>query len=409
MPQTYTYQATKDYATINIMKKILFISPQPFFQWRGSPIRVNFNVQALAKLGFTIDLLTLPIGEQHKLEGVDVIRVANPFRIKQIPIGPSLLKIFFDILIFFKGLQLIRKYNYTVIHGIEEAGIIAVILSRLAGCKVIFEKHSDPSSYKKGFIKNMLLTVYAFVERITVKHVDAVICTGPGLVEQVKKMGHPTPTFHIFDIPSSLMEPAPEQVKLVRQKLQQQQDEILITFVGSFAVYQGVDLMIKTIPEVARNCPHARFIIIGGKESEIAKRKAILKEQKVLKAVSFLGMVPPDVLPEYLSASDILLSPRISGVNTPLKLLDYFKAGRSIVATDIKANRLILNDDLAKFAAPTPAAMAAAIIFLIENSDKRKTMGEEGRKQYENTYNFFNYTKKLKACYEFIQVRSLTK
>ncbi|MDH3327697.1 MAG: hypothetical protein OEM01_00510 [Desulfobulbaceae bacterium] len=135
------------------MKKILLISPQPFFQWRGSPIRVNFNIQALSELGYSVDLLTLPIGERREMEGVEVIRVANPFRIEQIPIGPSLYKIFFDILILFKGLQLIRKQNYSIIHGIEEAGIIAVLLSRLAACKAIFEKHSDPFSYKKKFYK----------------------------------------------------------------------------------------------------------------------------------------------------------------------------------------------------------------------------------------------------------------
>jgi len=250
------------------------------------------------------------------------------------------------------------------------------------------------------------LTVYAFVEQITVKHVDAVICTGAGLVEQVEKMGTSTRVFHIFDIPSSLVEPVPEQVDRIRQELQQQKDEILITFVGSFAVYQGVDLLIKTIPEVAKSCPLARFIIIGGKNDEIEKRKTILQQQGVLNAVSFVGMVAPDVLPDYLSASDILLSPRISGVNTPLKLLDYLKAGRSIVATDVDANRLILNEDLARLAAPEPATMAAAIISLIENPDKRKTMGQKGRKLYESKYNFSNYTKKLKTCYEFVQAES---
>ena len=385
------------------MKKILFISPQPFFQWRGSPIRVNFNIQALSQLGYAVDLLTLPIGERRELQGVDVIRVANPFRIKQIPIGPSLHKIFFDILILFKGLQLIRKQNYIVIHGVEEAGIIAVILSQLAGCKAIFEKHSDPFSYKTKFLKNILLTVYAFVERVTVKRVNAVICTGPGLVKQVEKMGTPTRAFHIFDIPSSLVEPVPMQVAKIRQKLQQHDNEILITFVGSFAVYQGIDLLIKTIPEVTQKCPLARFIIIGGKNDEIEKRKLILQQQGALEAVSFIGMVAPDILPDYLSASDILLSPRISGVNTPLKLLDYFKAGRSIVATDVESNRLILNDDLAGFAAPEPTAMAAAIVSLVENNDKRKAMGERGRKLYESTYNFPNFTQKLKACYEFVQ------
>jgi len=385
------------------MKKILLISPQPFFQWRGSPIRVNFNIQALSELGYAVDLLTLPIGERREVKGVNIIRVANPFRLKQIPIGPSLYKIFFDILIIFKGLQLIRKNNYAIIHGVEEAGIIAVILSRLAGCKAIFEKHSDPSSYKKNFIKNILLAVYALVERITVNNVDAVICTGPGLVQQVEKMGTSTRAFDIFDIPSSLVESAPLQVDQIRKKLQQQNNEILITFVGSFAVYQGIDLLIKTIPEVTKKCPLARFIIIGGKNDEIEKRKMILQQKGAQKAVSFIGMVAPDILPDYLSASDILLSPRIRGVNTPLKLLDYFKAGRSIVATDVESNRWILNDDLAGFAAPEPTAMATAIISLVENNDKRKIMGEKGRKLYESTYNFPNFTQKLKACYEFVQ------
>ena len=36
-------------------QKILFVSPQPFFQWRGSPIRVSFDVQALAELGFEVE------------------------------------------------------------------------------------------------------------------------------------------------------------------------------------------------------------------------------------------------------------------------------------------------------------------------------------------------------------------
>jgi hypothetical protein len=32
------------------MPRVLLIAPQPYFQWRGSPLRVRFNVQALAEL-----------------------------------------------------------------------------------------------------------------------------------------------------------------------------------------------------------------------------------------------------------------------------------------------------------------------------------------------------------------------
>ena len=194
------------------MEKILFISPQPFFQWRGSPIRVNFNILALTELGYTVDLLTLPIGEDKEFENCRIIRVINPLFIKNIPIGPSLAKIFFDVLLFCKGFTLCMKNKYDVVHGVEEAGIIGVVLAKCFRTKSIFEKHSDTFSYRNGFLKNCLLSLYAKIEKLIVRLSDAVICTGKGLVSQVEKMGYPTRVFHIFDIPSSLQEPSLEKV-----------------------------------------------------------------------------------------------------------------------------------------------------------------------------------------------------
>jgi hypothetical protein len=105
--------------------------------------------------------------------------------VREIPIGPSFHKFIFDILLLIKGLMMIRRKKYAVIHGVEEAGIIALIVGRVAGARVVYEKHSDPFSYKKGLLKNTLLTIYSFAERFTAKHVQAVICTGPGLMAQV--------------------------------------------------------------------------------------------------------------------------------------------------------------------------------------------------------------------------------
>lgn len=383
-------------------KNILLISPQPYFQWRGTPIRVHYNVQALAELGFTVDLLTLPIGEKINPKGANVIRVANPLRKKQIPIGPSFYKLFFDFLILIKGFQLIRRKKYAIIHGIEEGGIIGAILSKRAGSKSIFEKHSDPVSHKKGLVKNALLLVYAAVERLNVKYVQAVICTGSGLAEQVKKMGKDTAIFNISDVPSSRKEPSGEEVIQMRIKLQKYKDEILITYVGSFAPYQGIDLLMRTITEVMKGLHKVRFIIIGGKDAEIENRISTFRNQGVPDSITFMGMVAPDKIPVILSASDILISPRTSGVNTPLKVLDYLKAGKPVVATNVEANSLILNDNMAVFSEPNPKSMATAIISLVENPEKRKLMGLEGRELYETKYNFQSFSNSLNACYKYV-------
>ena len=383
-------------------EKILLISPQPFFQWRGSPIRVAFNADALARLGYCVDLLTLPIGEDKKIEGVNVIRVANPFRLRNIPIGPSLPKIFFDVLLLLKGAKLCLRNRYTVIHGVEEAGFIGVILAKLINARVIFEKHSDPFSYKKGFLKNCVLQLYAKVEKLSVKMSDAVICTGPGLVRQVEQMGTTTPAFHIFDIPSSLVEFEESGVLAVQEELKKNHDDVLITFVGSFALYQGVELMFASIPEVINKCPNARFVIIGGSEKEIEAQQIKFAESGVGHRVSFLGKIAPDLLPNYLRASDILLSPRASGVNSPLKILDYMKAGRSIVATDIPSNRLVLDESNAVLTEPVPEEFARGIISLVEDAQHRQIMGDKNYDLYKTKYNFDHYCELMKSCYSAV-------
>ncbi len=383
-------------------KSVLFISPQPFFQWRGSPIRVGFNLLALTEAGYRVDLLTLPVGEDREIEGAKIIRVANPFRIRDVPIGPSGSKLFFDLLILVKGLFLCLRNQYDVIHGIEDAGMIAVLLAKLFRKKVIFEKHSDPSSYKKGGLRNLIMKLYGWVEQVTVRFADAVIGTGEGLVAQVDAMGTKTRAFHIFDIPSSLADPDPAEVKQIKHKLQQQDSEVLITFVGSFAVYQGVDLMFAAIPAVLAKTASVRFVVIGGNADQIATRKAMLAEKGCADQVTFLGKVAPDVLPNYLSASDILLSPRISGVNTPLKILDYMKAGKAIMATDVESNRLLVDESTAVLAHPEPVAFANGLSLLAMDPQKRATLGQSGRALYENRYNFQHYSRRLTDCYSYV-------
>ena len=302
------------------MAKVLFISPQPFFQWRGSPIRVGFDVRALARLGCEVDLLTLPVGDDHAIDGVRVIRTPNLFRAKKVPIGPSLVKLAFDVVLLFHALRLARRNSYDVIHCIEDAGVIGVIVARLNGCKLVFEKHSDPSSYRKGWLRNGLMRAYAGVERFAMRHADAVIGTGAGLVEQALKAAPGIAAHHIFDIPSSLAEADSAEVAVVRAELKRTESDVVVTYVGSFAVYQGVDLLFDSIPAVVAQRPEARFVIIGGTAAEIDERRLWLADRGIEDAVVFPGKVHPDKLPNSLCASDILLSPRLAGVNTPLTI-----------------------------------------------------------------------------------------
>jgi glycosyltransferase involved in cell wall biosynthesis len=386
-------------------KSVLFISPQPFFQWRGSPIRVKFNLLALVSAGYDVHLLTLPVGDDLPLEGVTVHRVANPFRVKQVPIGPNGWKLFFDLLLLWRGFRLCRRHRFAVVHGVEEAGLIAAVLARCCGAGAIFERHSDPRSYRAGPLKNGLLWIYAQVEKTSARLADAVIGTGAGLVEQVDAMRTGTPALHIPDIPSSLQDAGAADRQAIRDEWQAAPEEVVLLYVGSFAVYQGVDLLFAAIPELVQQAPAARFVIIGGSDAEIAARRRELEAQGVAGRVRFQGKVDPDQLPRYLVAADVLLSTRISGMNMPLKVLDYLKAGRPVAATDVPANRLLLDEQTAVFAPVEPAGFARHLAALVMDPERRARLGGEGRRRYERDFTFEHHKDRLAACYRLVGER----
>lgn len=380
-------------------RRILLISPQPFFQWRGSPLRVRFNAQALAELGYAVDLLAMPVGDDLAIPGVALHRAPNVLGVKSLAIGPSAPKAILDVALFFKAAALARKNRYDVFHGIEDAGPIAAVLARRHRANMIFEKHSDPASYKKGLLRNLVMAAYRRVERFSILRADAVIGTGPALVEQARHIAPGKPVHHIFDIPSSLVEPDPALARQARERLGIPPGDVLALYVGSFAVYQGIDLLFRAIPPALAQTPNLRVAVIGGSPQEIAARQAQMAAAGCADRVLFPGHIPPDDLPHVLAAADILLSPRIAGGNTPLKLLDYLKAGRAIVACDNPANRLILDDTTARLVPPEPDAFAATLAALAPDAPLRHRLGAAGQALYRSTYTYAHFKQRLATAY----------
>jgi glycosyltransferase involved in cell wall biosynthesis len=222
------------------------------------------------------------------------------------------------------------------------------------------------------------------------------------LVEDARTAGRASRACLIPDIPSSLAEASRTGIAGARARCARQPDDLLIAYVGSFAVYQGIDLLFKSIPLVAREEARARFVIIGGSPAEIEARKAELAGAGVPQAAIFLGHIDPDRLPDYLAAADILLSPRLTGVNTPLKLLDYLKAGAAIVATDCAANKLILDASLAQLTPPEPEAFSAGILKLCRDRNLRLELSRGGAKLLRERHNFSSFRDALRQCYEYV-------
>jgi glycosyltransferase involved in cell wall biosynthesis len=177
---------------------------------------------------------------------------------------------------------------------------------------------------------------------------------------------------------------------------------VLVTYVGSFAEYQGIDIIFDAIPEVISKTGRTRFVIIGGNDEEIANYRKVLEQRDAVSQVCFMGKIDPDLLPAYLAASDILLAPRKSGINSPLKILDYFKAGAAIVATDTIANQKLLNESNAVLCPFDAGKFADAIVSLADDPGRRKQLGENAYSLYQSTHNFSVFKDQLNAAYQAV-------
>jgi glycosyltransferase involved in cell wall biosynthesis len=68
--------------------------------------------------------------------------------------------------------------------------------------------------------------------------------------------------------------------------------------------------------------------------------------------VVLTGQRPAEEIPAYLDAATLLVSPRSTGTNTPLKIYQYLRSGRPIVATNLRTHTQVLAEDTAFLAEP---------------------------------------------------------
>jgi glycosyltransferase involved in cell wall biosynthesis len=122
-----------------------------------------------------------------------------------------------------------------------------------------------------------------------------------------------------------------------------------------------------------------------------------------LEAVVFAGQRPYEEVPAYLDAATVLVSPRSSGTNTPLKIYQYLRSGRPIVATRLRTHTQVLSDETAFLADATPEAFASAILTALQDPGAASAVGERARALAEHKYSDEAFIAKTGAAVAMLQ------
>jgi glycosyltransferase involved in cell wall biosynthesis len=146
---------------------------------------------------------------------------------------------------------------------------------------------------------------------------------------------------------------------------------LLVMYVGNLEAYQGIDLLLESFAIMHRERPQDRLAVIGGTPQDIARYRDQAERLGLSAVVEFRGPKSVAQLARLLAEADILVSPRIKGTNTPMKIYSYMDAERPIVATRMTTHTQVLDDATAALAEPNPQAFADALIDLARDPDRR--------------------------------------
>lgn len=351
--------------------RILMLAPEPFFQPRGTPISVYFRLKALSSLGHEVTLLTYHLGEDVVFPGLLIKRIPDFWKIKQVKIGPSWAKIPLDLLLIGLAKWELWQRRYDLIFSHEEAAFFGVILARLWRIPHLYDMHSSlPQQLRNFRFSNspMLLWLFRFLERMVLQMSAAVIVICRDLEQQLAKGGFASKAVLIenfLDFPSR--EPSVEEIQLVRSTYASS-DQKIVLYTGNFEPYQGISLLLEAVP----SCPReAVFLLVGGTPAEISHWSEVIQKMGLQNRVRLIPRLPPEQIPIFIAAADVLVSPRVSGTNTPLKIYSYLRSGKPLVATNLWTHTQVIKPEWAILTEPDPEKMAQAISFALSSSEAR--------------------------------------
>jgi glycosyltransferase involved in cell wall biosynthesis len=384
--------------------KILMISPQPFFEPRGTPISVYQRLEALSALGHEIDLVTYHVGKDVEIPNVKIHRVRKVNMIQHVRIGPSRAKILLDVLVFFKAIQLLLGKRYDVIHSHEEASFFSMFLAWIFRTRHLYDMHSVLSKQLGNFDfgnKSVFIKIFRVLETIVLKTCDAVITVGTDLEKYVKTVGSDIRVVMIENIALQAYQTSvqPDDVEQLKNKLGLE-GRLPIVYTGTYERYQGLAMALECVETVVQQYPSVIFIFVGAKNQQAREWTEIARARNLQEHVLFLDVVSPAESMVYLAYAAVLISPRLDGTTTPLKIYSYLHANRPIVATNITAHTQVLSPQTAVLVEPNKHAFAEGILRVLRSSELAECIAKNAHEFAKEKFSQPDYIAKVNQIYQ---------
>lgn len=251
---------------------------------------------------------------------------------------------------------------------------------RLIRSPVVATPHGLPAGYPSAFIKGVSSMLFSLSKILVLNNASAITAVSMKEYFFLRDQYQKKIVEHIPNgVDTSMFKPDPSQRKKIREKLQVDDDIVLVLYLAGLRSQKGVLIFLDAISEIAKNNPKIAFLVAGG--GPLASHvKAFINSQRNHKVHGITKYVPYKYVPDLYNASDIYVLPSYHET-MPLSLMEAMACGKSVIATPLGDVPMLVNDGVNGFLVPVNdvQSLVSVIANLAEKPEIRESMGKRNR------------------------------
>lgn len=355
-----------------MITKLLIFAPMPPTITGGIEEYAYSVAEAMKHLGFHVTIITSKLKDDDNNTNSDIIYVNSSIMLRRpFPIGFSWL------LLVARAIAMHDVIHIHMPYPIMETYV--AFIAKMQRKKMIVTYHMDPKidsqSFKKSMVNSIIETMYYLISMRYALKSSNVICSNtkayadssPILSKYKEKIVvvHQGIRKDLYDFLDR------KAASEIREKYLEAKYSHIVTFVGRLVPYKGLHYLLEAIRLIEDKS--IVFLIAG--EGPQKQYLINLSNNLDIHNVRFLGYVRDQDLFNLYAASDIVVSPSISELeSTPITLLSALAVGTPAIGTSVGGTaETIPNDGINGSIIPARDSkiLAQTIIAMLDNNSNR--------------------------------------
>jgi glycosyltransferase involved in cell wall biosynthesis len=228
-----------------------------------------------------------------------------------------------------------QKFDAIILYAVPTYGHQVIQLAKKYGVPVIFRALDVSHLIRKSLLSPLIKSA----EKYVYQHADVLSANNPAMADYCARLGSRS-TGTLVNLPPldiSHFAKAVADSELQRE-LGLKPSDLVITYLGTFFSFSGLDVVIREFAEIAANHPTVKILLIGGGEQDKELRE-LVSELNLNGRVIFTGFIPYSKLSGYLGLTTVAINPMRPGMVShtafPHKVIQYMASGLPVVSTKL--------------------------------------------------------------------------